>query len=141
MQSHRIASSSISSTTSLIDSFQLTDRDRRQLPSPPQLTLSLSTDTISSSSSSSSSIHFDATTPAHDDGPGLGPHIHVYPATPSTPSDNIRNDFLVGPNTNIADVNCINPHLSRRRQMLTMGPRADCEKCRMRVPGHWMHFD
>jgi hypothetical protein len=24
---------------------------------------------------------------------------------------------------------------------VTMGPRADCEKCRQKVPGHWMHFD
>jgi len=28
-----------------------------------------------------------------------------------------------------------------RRQRFTMGPRADCEKCRLGVKGHWMHFD
>ncbi|KAI0928064.1 hypothetical protein AcW2_004197 [Taiwanofungus camphoratus] len=28
-----------------------------------------------------------------------------------------------------------------RKQKFTMGPRADCEKCRMGVKGHWMHFD
>ena len=28
-----------------------------------------------------------------------------------------------------------------RRPRMTMGPRADCEKCRMKVPGHWMHVD
>ena len=32
--------------------------------------------------------------------------------------------------------------LARRpTQRFTMGPRADCEKCRLGVPGHWMHFD
>ncbi|KAG0705010.1 hypothetical protein DFH29DRAFT_997063 [Suillus ampliporus] len=30
---------------------------------------------------------------------------------------------------------------SGRKQRLTMGPRADCLKCRMGVKGHWMHFD
>ncbi|KAI1788478.1 hypothetical protein LXA43DRAFT_1025310 [Ganoderma leucocontextum] len=28
-----------------------------------------------------------------------------------------------------------------RKQRFTMGPRADCELCRMRVKGHYMHFD
>lgn len=30
---------------------------------------------------------------------------------------------------------------TRRKPVISMGPRADCEKCRMKVPGHWMHFD
>ncbi|CAL1703744.1 unnamed protein product [Somion occarium] len=31
---------------------------------------------------------------------------------------------------------------ARRPQVkLTMGPRADCEKCRLGVKGHWMHFE
>lgn len=29
----------------------------------------------------------------------------------------------------------------RRRPVISMGPRADCEKCRLKVPDHWMHFD
>ncbi|KAI0328124.1 hypothetical protein GY45DRAFT_1372676 [Cubamyces sp. BRFM 1775] len=28
-----------------------------------------------------------------------------------------------------------------KRQRFTMGPRADCELCRQRVKGHYMHFD
>lgn len=28
-----------------------------------------------------------------------------------------------------------------RKQRFTMGPRADCEKCRLGVKGHWMHVD
>jgi hypothetical protein len=28
-----------------------------------------------------------------------------------------------------------------RKPRFTMGPRADCEKCRLGVPGHYMHFD
>ncbi|KAG2157393.1 hypothetical protein DEU56DRAFT_764408 [Suillus clintonianus] len=30
---------------------------------------------------------------------------------------------------------------SGRKQRFTMGPRADCLKCRMGVKGHWVHFD
>ncbi|KAL0947062.1 hypothetical protein HGRIS_013203 [Hohenbuehelia grisea] len=30
---------------------------------------------------------------------------------------------------------------NKRKPKFTMGPRADCEKCRMGVKGHWMHFD
>ncbi|KAK7689153.1 hypothetical protein QCA50_007844 [Cerrena zonata] len=29
----------------------------------------------------------------------------------------------------------------KRKQKVTMGPRADCEKCRLGVKGHWMHFE
>lgn len=29
---------------------------------------------------------------------------------------------------------------SGRRLKVSMGFRADCEKCRLRVPGHWMHM-
>ncbi len=44
------------------------------------------------------------------------------------------------------DVNMHSPRIpstptSTRRQRFTMGPRADCEKCRMGVKGHWIHFD
>jgi len=28
-----------------------------------------------------------------------------------------------------------------RKVKFTMGPRGDCEKCRLGVKGHWMHFD
>jgi len=28
-----------------------------------------------------------------------------------------------------------------RKAKFTMGPRGDCEKCRLGVKGHWMHFD
>lgn len=31
--------------------------------------------------------------------------------------------------------------ISGRKQRFTMGPRADCLKCRMGEKGHWMHFD
>ncbi|KAG8954042.1 hypothetical protein FRC04_001026 [Tulasnella sp. 424] len=32
------------------------------------------------------------------------------------------------------------PQFKRRGSAPTMGPRADCEKCRMKVPGHAMHI-
>lgn len=30
---------------------------------------------------------------------------------------------------------------SQRKLRFTMGPRSDCEKCRLGVKGHWMHLD
>lgn len=44
------------------------------------------------------------------------------------------------------DINMHSPRIpptpvSIRRQRFTMGPRADCEKCRMGVKGHWIHVD
>ncbi|KAF8557344.1 hypothetical protein OG21DRAFT_1494921 [Imleria badia] len=33
------------------------------------------------------------------------------------------------------------PTSSGRKHRVTMGPRADCVKCRTGVRGHWMHFD
>ncbi|KAF9218172.1 hypothetical protein BS17DRAFT_791973 [Gyrodon lividus] len=33
------------------------------------------------------------------------------------------------------------PSSSGRKHRVTMGPRADCTKCKMGVKGHWMHFD
>jgi len=30
---------------------------------------------------------------------------------------------------------------SQRKPRFTMGPRSDCEKCRLGVKGHWMHLD
>lgn len=32
------------------------------------------------------------------------------------------------------------PTSPSRRLKVSMGPRAGCEKCRLRVPGHWMHM-
>ncbi|KAH8102864.1 hypothetical protein BXZ70DRAFT_926908 [Cristinia sonorae] len=31
--------------------------------------------------------------------------------------------------------------VAARKQRFTMGPRADCEKCRSGVKGHWVHLD
>ncbi|PSS22647.1 hypothetical protein PHLCEN_2v3013 [Hermanssonia centrifuga] len=39
------------------------------------------------------------------------------------------------------DVSLSSTFVHTRRQRFTMGPRSDCEKCRLGVPGHWMHFD
>ncbi|TDL27588.1 hypothetical protein BD410DRAFT_782713 [Rickenella mellea] len=62
------------------------------------------------------------------------PQINIQPATPSglTPIDCQTPETMVG---EPASSN------SRMKRTLTMGPRADCEKCRLRIPGHWMHFD
>lgn len=61
-----------------------------------------------------------------------------HPATPfSPPTQEVQEP---------QDINMHSPRISpapisTRRQRFTMGPRADCEKCRMGVKGHWVHFD
>lgn len=33
------------------------------------------------------------------------------------------------------------PSTQKKRSAVSMGPRTDCEKCRAKVPNHWMHYD
>ncbi|KAJ7592705.1 hypothetical protein C8J56DRAFT_779214 [Mycena floridula] len=49
---------------------------------------------------------------------------------PSTPCDS------PGP----MDISPTRPFLAPRRQRFTMGYRSDCEKCRLGLKGHYMHF-
>jgi hypothetical protein len=35
----------------------------------------------------------------------------------------------------------VNSQMVARKPRFTMGPRADCEKCRLGVKGHWAHYD
>lgn len=62
----------------------------------------------------------------------LLPSIHVHAATPSPVS---MHHPSPSPSPTAASGG------GGRKQRFTMGPRADCEKCRAGVRGHWMHFD
>lgn len=73
------------------------------------------------------------------------PDIRLQPATPSSPSDAGRGAVLF---SGVRDERMSTPPPPASvplppspRKRLTMGPRKDCEQCRLRVPGHWMHFD
>lgn len=81
------------------------------------------------------------------------PHITLHPATPATPTDRIRASALTlvspspvpmavesSPSSPSSPSNWRTPG-TKKRSAVSMGPRADCEKCRLKVPGHWMHFD
>ncbi|KAJ7582855.1 hypothetical protein C8J56DRAFT_831822 [Mycena floridula] len=62
------------------------------------------------------------------------PEIEITAATrPSTPCDS------PGP-MNISPTGSFLASPSRGRQRFTMGPRPDCEKCRLGLKGHYMHF-
>ena len=96
------------------------------------------------------------------------PSIHVQAATPSPvqlfPSDSVTANtgdalapgppFAQPPSHDLLSAapamlappptespNTIQASGPARKQRFTMGPRADCEQCRMRVKGHYMHFD
>lgn len=82
----------------------------------------------------------------------LYPSINIVPATPATP---VRHQNPFGSMSKPSSPSspsmtmCISPGQSyahvpmspTRRQRFTMGPRADCEKCRLGIKGHWMHID
>ncbi|EJD05946.1 uncharacterized protein FOMMEDRAFT_145292 [Fomitiporia mediterranea MF3/22] len=97
------------------------------------------------------------------------PTITLHPATPSTPTDGPRNPYSLTfsrssspPLTSAFDESPSSPmsitgdsfslsssstltsqwksNIQRKYPVLSMGPRADCEKCRMKEPGHYMHI-
>lgn len=59
-----------------------------------------------------------------------------YPPTrPSSPASN-SSMMVLSPLPSYLNV-AASP---RRQQRFTMGPRADCEKCRLGIKGHWVHY-
>ncbi|KAJ7470618.1 hypothetical protein FB451DRAFT_1254312 [Mycena latifolia] len=73
------------------------------------------------------------------------PAINILPATPdllsrtrpSTPVRDLNSTAMnISPTTSYA---VLGSPSSKKRFM--MGPRANCEKCRMGVKGHWVHLD
>ncbi|KII88990.1 hypothetical protein PLICRDRAFT_40615 [Plicaturopsis crispa FD-325 SS-3] len=70
------------------------------------------------------------------------PSINIHPATPSAPFQ------AAFPNTQL-ETTSSDPFqtalpaspTATRKQRFTMGPRSDCEKCKLGAKGHWMHFD
>lgn len=77
-----------------------------------------------------------------------GPMIRILPATPSdsqnTHHQTIHSHTLSSDQSSPMSPMAISPAISpttNRKPRLTMGPRSDCEKCRLGVKGHWMHFD
>lgn len=84
------------------------------------------------------------------------PEIHVTPATPTSTAGSLSNstqdlnDLRTASNVMESSMMSITPTQSftqalspplARRPKFSMGPRADCEKCRLGVKGHWAHFD
>ncbi|KAJ6546538.1 hypothetical protein DFH09DRAFT_927299 [Mycena vulgaris] len=72
------------------------------------------------------------------------PAINILPATPdllsrtrpSTPVRDNSSAMSISPTTSYA---VLGSPAGKRRFM--MGPRANCEKCRLGVKGHWVHLD
>ncbi|KIY50987.1 hypothetical protein FISHEDRAFT_57120 [Fistulina hepatica ATCC 64428] len=81
------------------------------------------------------------------------PIVNVVPATPvaghsirvsDRPATPVSQDsptaMCISPGTSHSS-SPVSPMTPRKQQRLTMGPRSDCEKCRMGVRGHWLHFN
>jgi hypothetical protein len=93
---------------------------------------------------------YNATTPIHTGSGALfPPDINILPATPdllsrtrpSTPvhadRDNYSSAMSISPTNSYAVLG--SP--ASKKQRFMMGPRANCEKCRLGVKGHWVHLD
>ncbi|KZT74130.1 hypothetical protein DAEQUDRAFT_721010 [Daedalea quercina L-15889] len=75
--------------------------------------------------------------------PRLGIDAHSEPTMPPSHST-LQSEGRPSTFTTPPDVpmTASQPHQPAvRKQKFTMGPRADCEKCRLGVKGHWMHLD
>ncbi|EAU88223.1 hypothetical protein CC1G_03895 [Coprinopsis cinerea okayama7 len=118
------------------------------------LPVSTSTSSLSHSGASGLSHRSDIPSTPHKELPHAlskpHPQINVVPATPSlhhTQSSGMaQRSFSGSPEMTpmaLSPAQTFNQLLSPStpRRKVTMGPRADCEKCRMGVKGHWMHFD
>ncbi|KAF8921441.1 hypothetical protein CPB85DRAFT_1428426 [Mucidula mucida] len=90
-----------------------------------------------------SSVQYDSPLPRT----GVPPSIAILPPTPEaariasgsvvarplTPLRESRMSMIPDSPTNV--------FATPRKQRFTMGPRSDCEKCRLGVKGHYSHFD
>ena len=82
-------------------------------------------------------------TPTHAFTQHSNVHIHIQPSTPShrvplQSSMSESSPISVSPSNSRV---CSPSTPSSRKPRVTMGPRPDCEKCRMGVKGHWMHIE
>ncbi|KIK95249.1 hypothetical protein PAXRUDRAFT_827208 [Paxillus rubicundulus Ve08.2h10] len=129
-------------------------------PQPSPAPFSVLTEPPSSSTASSPSSSLPVTG-AHP------PDIFLFPATPSDTSSHQRqfgSSEFEHTNVDIQTYNHSQDQIHTRgriegsscpgkttdapsssntnkKHRVTMGPRADCIKCRMGIKGHWMHFD
>ncbi|KAL4068085.1 hypothetical protein J3A83DRAFT_3809189 [Scleroderma citrinum] len=81
-----------------------------------------------------------------EEAPPIGAHFHEHqhPQHAQASEHKTRNTLTVGDSGLMENKTCVPSSMSGpvgRRQRFTMGPRADCIKCRMGVKGHWVHLD
>lgn len=68
------------------------------------------------------------------------PYFEPRPPCPSTrPSSPVSSSSMMVLSSLPSYVN-VAASSPRRQQRFTMGPRADCEKCRLGIKGHWVHY-
>lgn len=76
-------------------------------------------------------------------------HHSPSPASPLSQAGNVQVDQDQAMQENWEDVRMATPPVQadgthgrpKPKPRFSMGPRTDCEKCRLGVKGHWAHFD
>ncbi|KZT11203.1 uncharacterized protein LAESUDRAFT_670928 [Laetiporus sulphureus 93-53] len=119
-----------------LQDFPLADEDVAMACSPPRLRHGI--DALSEPPRPTSVSSCQPELPPHSitPTPVIAPSFHPHASSISA--------ALAAPSHLAPSHHCQDPreaaHMARK-QKFTMGPRADCEKCRLGVKGHWMHFD
>ncbi|KAG7092383.1 hypothetical protein E1B28_008740 [Marasmius oreades] len=76
--------------------------------------------------------------------PHIPPSISVQPPTPDMPAAHLiftRSSTPLSDSSMSISTSPVSFTSSPLRRKFTMGPRADCEKCRLGVKGHSVHLD
>lgn len=88
----------------------------------------------------SASHKYEDTLPTQN-GSHAPPHINVIVPTPLDTPHLAQLEPLYPTPTMLHLASTTDVSTGYRKQRFTMGPRSDCEKCRLGVKGHWAHYD
>ena len=78
------------------------------------------------------------------DSPALTPSSSMSESVPAFAFEDtsmLSPSSASSPSTELRAQHQMSTAATAKKQRFTMGPRADCELCRQRVKGHYMHFD
>ena len=128
--------------------FLQTPRHNNNAPAPPDITIQPATpaNPFSHTNSDSDSMLISPLSTSTSTSPPLtafssSSSSSTNTSTSTTSTASITTTTIGTADSTSSNLTNMRFHGGSRKKQLSMGPRADCEKCRLKVPGHWMHFD
>ena len=130
------------------DAYLQAERGGETLPAPPDITIQPATpaNPFSHTNSDSDSMLISPLSTSTSTSPPLtafssSSSSSTNTSTSTTSTASITTTTIGTADSTSSNLTNMRFHGGSRKKQLSMGPRADCEKCRLKVPGHWMHFD